>query len=118
MKRFATTHEWVEIADGFATAGISQHAADEMKELTYVELPEVGRKYQAGEVFGSVESVKAASEIHAPITGVIAEVNTKLETNPEAVNDDAEGEGWIAKFKDFDENDLHATMSKEEYLKG
>ena len=118
MKRFAKTHEWVEIADGVATAGISQYAADEMKELTYVELPEVGRKYTAGEVFGSVESTKAASEIHSPITGTVAEVNTTLETNPETVNNDAEGEGWICRFKDFDENALNATMTKEDYLKG
>ena len=116
MKRFATSHEWIEISDGIATAGISQFAADEMKELTYVELPEVGRKYAAGEVFGSVESTKAASEIHSPITGTVAEVNTALETNPVTVNDDAEGAGWICRFKEFDENDLNANMTKEDYL--
>lgn len=116
MKRFANTHEWIEIKDGVATVGISQHAADEMNDLTYVELPEVGRKYTAKETFGSVESVKAASEIYSPITGTISEVNATLETDPEAVNRDAEGEGWICKYTDFDEASISATMTREEYL--
>ncbi len=116
MKRFAKTHEWVEIQDGVAVMGISQYGADEMKELTYVELPEVGRKYAAGESFGSVESTKAATEIFAPIAGTVSEVNTELETDPEAVNRDAEGTGWICKFTDFDESQLNATMTREEYM--
>lgn len=116
MKLFASTHEWIEIADGIATVGISEHAADEMNDLTYVELPEMGRTYAAGEGFGSVESVKAASEIHAPVTGTVCEVNAALETTPDDVNKDAEGSGWICRFKDLDESSMKGLMTKEEYL--
>ena len=116
MKRFVKTHEWVEIADGVATVGISQHAADEMKELTYVELPEVGRRYSVGEPFGSVESTKAASEIFSPVAGTVSEVNSDLETNPEGVNQDAEGTGWICKFTGLDNENLDGLMTREEYM--
>ncbi len=118
MKLFAKTHEWIEVAeDGTATAGISQYAADEMKTLTYVELPEAGRKYSAGESFGTVESMKAASEIYSPATGTIAEANALLEQSPEEVNKDAEGSGWICKYSEIDRASLEGLMSKEEYLK-
>ena len=116
MKLFAKTHEWIEIKDGVAVMGISQYGADEMKALTYVELPEIGRKYASGESFGVVESTKAVQEIFAPVAGTVSEVNTELETDPEAVNRDAEGSGWICKFSEFDEAQINATMTREEYM--
>lgn len=116
MKKYARTHEWVEIENGIATVGISQFAADEMNDLTYVELPDKGRSFAAGEGFGSVESVKAASEIFAPVAGTVSEVNAALETDSEMVNRDAEGDGWIMKMSDIDEANLANLMTKEEYL--
>ena len=117
MKKFAKTHEWVEIEDGIATVGISQYAADEMNDLSYVELPEKGRTFAAGEGFGSVESVKAASEVFAPVAGTVIEVNEALESDPELVNRNAENDGWIMKLKVSDDANLANLMTKEEYLK-
>ncbi len=117
MKLFAPTHEWVEIENGIATVGISQYASDEMSGLTYVELPEVGRRYEFGEDFASVESLKAAEMIHSPVTGTVCEVNDKLETNQSDIDNDAEGKGWICKFKDVDEASVAGLMSKEDYIK-
>ena len=116
MKKYAKTHEWVEIADGIATVGISQFAADELKQLTYVELPEVGRSFAAAEAFGSVESTKSANEIFAPVAGTVNAVNAALEVEPEIINEDAEGKGWIMKLENVDASALDALMTKEEYL--
>jgi len=116
MRKYAKTHEWVEIADGIATVGISQFAADELKQLTYVELPEVGRSFAAGEAFGSVESTKSANEIFAPVGGTVNAVNAALEMEPEIINEDAEGKGWIMKLENVDESALASLMTKEEYL--
>ncbi len=117
MKLFASSHEWVEIVDGIATVGISQYASDELSGLTYVELPEVGRRYEFGEGFASVESHKDAEEIHSPVTGTVSEVNEKLETDQSDIDNDAEGKGWICRFKDVDEASVAGLMSKEDYLK-
>ena len=117
MKLFAKTHEWIEIADGVATVGISEFASDELGGIKYMELPEVGRKYSFGEDFGSVESHKAAEMIYSPITGTVGEVNTELESSYESIDNDAEGSGWICKFNDFDESSMQGLMTKEEYLK-
>ena len=116
MKKFAKTHEWVEIDGGVATVGISQFAADELKTLTYVELPEKGRAFAATEAFGSVESTKSANEIFAPVGGTVCEVNMALETEPEMVNKDAEGTGWIIKLENVDAANLENLMTKEDYL--
>ncbi len=117
MKLFASSHEWVEIENGIATVGISQYASDELGGLTYVELPEIGRRYEAGEGFASVESLKAAEEIHSPVTGTVCEVNSTLETDQSDIDNDAEGKGWICRFKDVDESSVAGLMSKEDYQK-
>ena len=116
MKKYAKTHEWVEIEGGVATVGISQFAADELHELAYVELPEVGRSFAAGEAFGSVESTKSANEIFSPVAGTVSAVNAALEANPELVNEDAEDSGWIMKLENVDDSALATLMTKEEYL--
>lgn len=116
MKKYAKTHEWVEITDGIATVGISQYAADELKKLTYVELPEVGRSFAAEEPFGSVESTKSANEIFSPVSGTVNAVNAALEVEPEIINEDAEGKGWIMKLENVDASALETLMTKEEYL--
>lgn len=117
MKYYAESHEWVEIVDGIATVGISEFAAEELGDLTYVELPAIGAVFAAGAVFGSVESVKAASDIYAPLAGKVCEVNDALTTTPEVLNEAAEGEGWICRFSDVDQSGLSRLMSREDYLK-
>ena len=98
MKYYTKEHEWLEIDGDNVTVGISVHAADELGDITYVELPEVGSEYSIGDVFSVVESVKAASDIYSPIKGSVTEVNEELEDSPEFVNEEAEGKGWICKF--------------------
>lgn len=96
---FATSHEWVHIDNGIATVGISDYAQKQLGDLTFIELPAVGAPAKAGAEIGSVESVKAASEIYAPVSGDVVEVNAELESAPELVNQDAFGAGWMFKIK-------------------
>lgn len=112
-KQFIETHQWMEIENGIATVGISQYASDELGGVTYVEMPEVGRVLKAGESFGSIESTKAANELFTPIAGTVIEIHTELETNPELVNDDPEGNGWIIKLGSLGET--ATLLSEEEY---
>ncbi|MDI3472039.1 MAG: glycine cleavage system protein [Thermotogaceae bacterium] len=117
MKKYSKTHEWVEVDGKIATIGISNHAQEELGDVVFVELPEIGKEVKKGEVLCSVESVKAASDIYAPLTGKVIEVNTELDTTPEIINQDAEGKGWIAKLEFTDESELDDLMSEEEYKK-
>ncbi|MEZ7198686.1 MULTISPECIES: glycine cleavage system protein GcvH [Pseudodesulfovibrio] len=96
---YAKTHEWVMVEGDVATVGITHFAQEQLGDLTFVELPEVGDTFEAGAEMGSVESVKAASEIYAPVTGEVIEVNTELEDAPEKVNEEPYGAGWLLKFK-------------------
>ena len=97
---YAATHEWVHIGeDGVATIGISDFAVEQLTDLVYMELPQVGATVTAGEEFGEVESVKAVSPMYAPVSGEVIEVNTGLPDGLEILNDDAFGAGWIAKVK-------------------
>lgn len=96
---FAKSHEWVHIDNGVATIGISDYAQQQLGDLTFVELPAVGTQAKAGTEISSVESVKAASEIYAPVSGEVIEINTKLENAPELLNQDAFGAGWMFKIK-------------------
>lgn len=96
---YAKSHEWVMVEGDIATVGISQFAQEQLGDLTFVELPEVGDTFEAGSEMGSVESVKAASEIYAPVTGEVVEINEGLEDAPEKVNEEPYGDGWLLKFK-------------------
>ena len=96
---YAKSHEWVLIEDDVATVGITQFAQEQLGDLTFVEMPEVGDTFEAGSEMGSVESVKAASEIYAPVSGEIIEINEELEDAPEKVNEEPFGAGWIVKFR-------------------
>jgi len=96
---YAKSHEWVMVEGDIATVGISHFAQEQLGDLTFVELPEVGDTFEAGSEMGSVESVKAASEIYAPVTGEVIEVNETLEDAPEKVNEEPYGDGWLLKFK-------------------
>lgn len=98
--RFSATHEWVQVDDGRATIGISDHAQSQLGDVIFIELPAVGAALQPGEKFGAIESVKAASDLYAPVGGTVVEVNTSLEDQPEQVNNDPYGTGWMLRLGD------------------
>jgi glycine cleavage system H protein len=102
---YAKTHEWVSLEDGVATVGITDFAQSQLSDLTFVELPEVGAEFEAGDEAAVVESVKAAADIYAPVAGEVIAVNEALEDAPELINNDSFGEGWIFKLKVRDESD-------------
>lgn len=116
--KYATTHEWVRIEGDLIVTGISDHAQDALGDLVYVEAPEVGRQIVAGEQIGVVESVKTASDIHAPISGEVVEVNELLEEDPDFVNDDPYGKGWIYKIKPTDILDIEELLTSDGYEAG
>jgi glycine cleavage system H protein len=112
--QYTKSHEWVRMEDGTATIGITDHAQDELGDVVFVELPGEGTTFDAGDSFGTVESVKAVSDLYTPVGGEVVEVNTSLEDAPEKINDDPYGEGWIVRLRTTDEADL---LSPEEYEK-
>lgn len=96
-RRYTKTHEWVAVDGKHATVGITDFAQSQLGDVVFLELPKTGRKLDAGEMFGVVESVKAASDLYSPVAGRISEVNDKLASRPELINSDPFGEGWIMK---------------------
>lgn len=114
--KYAKTHEWARINDdGSVTVGISDSAQDQLGDMVFIEVPEVGQSVDAGEGCAVVESVKAASDVYAPISGEILEVNEALADSPETVNQDAYGEGWLFRLKPGNAGDLDAMMDSEAY---
>lgn len=116
--KYAATHEWVKIENDLVITGITDHAQDALGDLVYVELPEVGREVTAGEAVAVLESVKTASDIHAPVSGVIVEVNEALEDDPDFINDAPYDKGWIYKIKANDLADVEQLLSNEVYEQG
>ena len=114
-KKYSREHEWIQIDGEIATIGISNYAQDQMGDVVFVELPAVETTLEAGAEAAVVESVKAASEVYAPVSGEVVEINGDLEENPGAVNDDAEGEGWFMKVKLTDLSELDLLMDAEAY---
>ncbi|MDX8381081.1 MAG: glycine cleavage system protein GcvH [Ghiorsea sp.] len=112
---FTKEHEWVRIEGDTATFGISDHAQEALGDIVFVELPEVGRSIDAGEAYGVVESVKAVSDVYAPVAGEVLEVNDTLDGEPDLVNSDAYGTGWIIKVKVSADNTDTELMNPEEY---
>jgi glycine cleavage system H protein len=112
--QYTRTHEWVRREGDSATVGITDHAQDELGDVVFVELPEEGATFGAGDAFGIIESVKAVSDLYAPISGEVVEVNSALDDAPEKVNEDPYGGGWIIKLRVSGEGDL---LSAEEYEK-
>ncbi len=112
--KYTKSHEWVRTEGDTATIGITDHAQDELGDVVFVELPEEGATFDAGESFGTVESVKAVSDLYTPVGGEVVEVNSTLEDAPEKINEDPYGEGWIVKLRTTDETEL---LSPEEYEK-
>jgi len=115
MKRYTKEHEWVNLDGDVATVGITKFAADELGDITYVELPAVGKAVTAGAAMSVVESVKAASDVFAPVAGKVAEVNASLDTDPSVVNSDAEGAGWFCKLSGVSAAEVETLMSAEQY---
>lgn len=113
--RYANTHEWVRVEGNIATVGISDHAQSELGELVFVELPSVGAEIAAGDEAGVVESVKAASDIYAPVSGRIIEVNEVLENSPNLVNEEPYGEGWLYKIQMSDAAEADDLLDAEQY---
>ena len=116
--KYARTHEWVKIEGDLVITGITDHAQDELGDLVYVETPEVGSQVTAGEQAGVVESVKTASDIHAPVSGTVVEINAALEDDPDFINDDPYGKGWIYKIKPDNMADVEKLLSNTEYEAG
>lgn len=115
MTRYTKDHEWVTVEGDVATVGISAYAADRLGDVVYVELPEVGRAFKAGDEAAVVESVKAASEVYAPVAGEVLEVNRALETAPETVNQAPEAGGWFFKLKMRDRYEAGRLMDELAY---
>ncbi len=113
--KFTKDHEWVRIEGDTATFGVTDHAQEALGDIVFVELPEVGRSVDAGEAYGVVESVKAVSDVYAPVAGEVIEINEALEGEPDLVNSDAYGTGWIIKVKISENNDSAELMNPEEY---
>lgn len=115
--KFTTSHEWIcDNGDGTITMGISDHAQKLLGDVVFVDLPDIGDAADAGSTFSLVESVKAASDIYAPVSGQIIETNSSLDDSPELINDDPYGEGWIAKIKLDDLSQLSELIDSDTYL--
>ena len=114
---YTESHEWVKMDDeGIATIGISDHAQGQLGDVVYVELPQLGDAFIAGDPCAVVESVKAASDIYSPIGGEVVEINEQLEATPEIINDDAYGEGWLFRLKAEDASEVDGLLSTESYI--
>jgi glycine cleavage system H protein len=115
-RRYTKEHEWVKVVNGAGTVGITDFAQKELGDIVYVELPEIGRTVASGEVLGTIESVKAVSELYAPLSGTITEVNALLSDKPETVNLDAHGAGWVCKMSLAKAGELDALMDAAAYV--
>ena len=114
--RFTRDHEWVNLhEDGTASIGITRYAAEQLGDVVFVEVPDVGRAVKAGDAFAVVESVKAASDVYAPVTGEVVAANDALSGAPETVNQAAEADGWFARIKVANPSELDALMDKAAY---
>ncbi len=115
MRKFTKDHEWVKIDGDVAFIGISSHAANELGDITFVETPEEGTDFIVGDALAVVESVKAASDIYAPISGTVKEANPALEDDPGMINSSPEENGWICKLENFDIAEMDALMDEDVY---
>lgn len=113
--RYSEEHEWVKVEDGKVRVGITHFAQSELGDIVFVELPEVGDEITVNEPFGSVESVKTVSELYAPVSGTVVEVNEELEDNPEYVNESPYDQAWMIVVEASDESELDNLLSAEEY---
>lgn len=113
--RYTKEHEWVLLEDGVAIIGVTDFAQGELGDIVYVELPTVGTKLGTMETFGNVESVKSVSDLYSPIAGVVADINTRLGDEPELVNSDPYGEGWMVRLEPADPLEIEQLLTADEY---
>ena len=113
--KYTKDHEWLSLDGEVATVGVTDFAQSELGDIVYVEVETLDEMLEKEEVFGTVEAVKTVSDLFMPISGEVIEFNEKLETNPEVVNEDPYGEGWMIKIKVSDENELNELLSSDEY---
>ena len=112
---YTKEHEWIRVDESIGTIGITDHAQKELGDIVFVELPKVGDHVAAGESFGTVESVKAVSEIYSPVTGEATAVNAKVQANPEMLNADPHGEAWLIRVRLADRSEIENLMTAEDY---
>ncbi len=115
--KYTREHEWVSIDGSVATIGITDHAQEQLGDVVFVELPTVGDRVEKADAFGVVESTKAVSDVYAPLSGEVSEVNDDLPDNPELINEDPYGDGWMVKITLGDKADLEDLMTADEYRK-
>lgn len=115
--RYTKEHEWVAVDEGIATVGITDYAQEQLGDIVYIELPAVGTQVTKDDPFGVVESVKAVSDIYAPVSGTVTEVNTDLSASPETVNEDPYGDAWMIRVEISDPGELESLMTATEYEK-
>jgi glycine cleavage system H protein len=113
--KYTEEHEWIKLDNNIATVGITDFAQGELGDIVYIEIDSLDNELSANDVFGTVEAVKTVSDLFMPIDGKVIELNSKLEDNPELVNDDPYGEGWIIKIEVSNSNDNQGLLSAEEY---
>jgi glycine cleavage system H protein len=113
--RYSKDHEWIRVDGDRGRIGITDYAQDQLGDVVFLELPEVGRTLAPGEQFGTVESVKAVSELYSPVAGEVVEVNTELTSKPELINEDAHGEAWMIVVRITDPNAVNALMDARAY---
>lgn len=114
-RKYTKDHEWVEVDGDIGTVGISDHAQEQLGDIVFIELPKEGREVNMGDEIATIESVKAASEIYAPVSGTVVEVNSTLDDEPALVNSDAFGEGWFFRIQLSDASELNGLMDEEAY---
>lgn len=112
---FTKSHEWVAVDGDVATIGISDYAQNELGDIVFVELPDAGKKVSAGDVVTSIESVKSVSELYSPVSGEVIEVNEELDAEPDRINEDPMGDGWILRVRMTDESELGGLMDSDQY---
>lgn len=115
--RYTEDHEWAKKENDLVTIGINDYAQDQLGEIVFVEMPETGTSFSKGDEFGTVESVKAVSELYMPVSGEVMEINEALEDAPELVNNACYGDGWIIRVKPSDLSEMELLMDKKAYLK-
>jgi glycine cleavage system H protein len=113
--RYTREHEWVKVDDDVCTLGITDFAQNELGEVVFVELPEAGQMFNAGAELGTIESVKAVAELYTPVAGEIVEVNESLEDDPQLLNEDPHGDGWLVKVRFSSSSDFDELMDAEAY---
>ena len=114
---YSESHEWVRVDGDIGTIGITDHAQKQLGEIVYLELPEVGHVFNADDEFGTVESVKAVSELYTPVSGEVVEINKGAVTEPGIINDDPQGDGWLIKIKLSTDDEVRKLMSADAYAK-